>query len=656
MRAGKICRIGARVLPAIRQHAVYIMLLLLGFGFIRAVHADYISADPMSCQGTEMLYLTKGVTVSIPFAPTSRRLHCVAIRLEQVSQDEPGVTAELSLLENGTVVSSQQFEEGVEIPIVKNGDDIYTELQFDPPYTIKKGASYEIQVTGNASSKETAFKVYLDQEGHPWYRVEYMWFERDQLEFGLFLLYAILVSALYFVLRALQKRQRLHWEAMYLLIAVPLFFLYHAALPIMQQPDFLNHYARIYGILKGQLLVPPDGMLQVPGNFLPYQTGDYTPCLLIKNYIAAVNPQVTELHNTVNMALYNPISYLFQCVGMGIGTRVSNNPYVWIYAGAAANYIGFMALISLAIRILPYGQRTVILLAFLPMTMMSGSGLSVDAVTIAVSVLLTAIVLRLRTFPQIMTSKEKAGVLLVLFLLASCKVLYFLIGLLALLIPSKCFASRKDAGLFKGAAAAVLFGTAIGWLRIAGGYLGQTQGGGTASEKVQFILHNPGRYLHVLNKTLWWDSAEYINQLAGGRMGGLTIIINSTLTVLILIVFLKIYFTENQFGQRKDEGFLWASAGLTVVITVLILTSIFIQWIDSDPAVVADIWGVQGRYFLPVLPMLLISIAGDTRRETTAGADQITAEQITQHDISAFCTVYALNILECTAIFRYFAV
>jgi len=356
------------------------------------------------------------------------------------------------------------------------------------------------------------------------------------------------------------------------------------------------------------------------------------------------------------MALYNPISYLFQWIGMGIGTRVSNNPYVWIYAGAAANYIGFMALISLALRILPYGRRTVMLLAFLPMTMMSSSGLSVDAVTIAVSVLLTAIVLRLRTFPRIMTSKEKTGVLLVLFLLASCKVLYFLIGLLVLLIPSKCFTRRKDAGLFKCAAVTVLSGTAIVWLRIAGGYLGQTQGGGAASEKVQFILRNPGRYLHVLNKTLWWDSAEYINQLAGGRMGGLTIIINSTLTVLILIVFLKIYFTENQFGQRRDEGFLWASAGLTVVITVLILTSIFIQWIDSDPAVVADIWGVQGRYFLPILPMLLIGIAGNTCHETTSDVEQIALEQITQHDISAFCAVYALNILECTAIFRYFSV
>ena len=41
-----------------------------------------------------MMYLTRGVTVSIPFAPTSRRLHCVAIRLEQVSQDEPGVTVQ----------------------------------------------------------------------------------------------------------------------------------------------------------------------------------------------------------------------------------------------------------------------------------------------------------------------------------------------------------------------------------------------------------------------------------------------------------------------------------------------------------------------------------------------------------------------------------
>ena len=94
MRAGRIRHFGARFWSAIRQHAVYIMLLLLGFGFIRAVHTDYITADPMASQSSEMMYLTRGVTVSIPFAPTSRRLHCVAIRLEQVSQDEPGVTVQ----------------------------------------------------------------------------------------------------------------------------------------------------------------------------------------------------------------------------------------------------------------------------------------------------------------------------------------------------------------------------------------------------------------------------------------------------------------------------------------------------------------------------------------------------------------------------------
>ncbi len=42
--------------------------------------------------------------------------------------------------------------------------------------------------------------------------------------------------------------------------------------------------------------------------------------------------------------------------------------------------------------------------------------------------------------------------------------------------------------------------------------------------------------------------------------------------------------------------------------------------------------------------------------ETTSDVEQIAVEQITQDDISAFCAVYALNILECTAIFRYFSV
>ena len=46
--------------------------------------------------------------------------------------------------------------------------------------------------------------------------------------------------------------------------------------------------------------------------------------------------------------------------------------------------------------------------------------------------------------------------------------------------------------------------------------------------------------------------------------------------------------------------------GIVIVITLLIFTSLYIQWSDTK---LAYIDGVQGRYFLPILPLILLLIS-----------------------------------------------
>ena len=46
---------------------------------------------------------------------------------------------------------------------------------------------------------------------------------------------------------------------------------------------------------------------------------------------------------------------------------------------------------------------------------------------------------------------------------------------------------------------------------------------------------------------------------------------------------------------------------IILVITILIFTSLFIQWSENN---LNYIDGVQGRYFLPILPLVLILING----------------------------------------------
>ena len=46
---------------------------------------------------------------------------------------------------------------------------------------------------------------------------------------------------------------------------------------------------------------------------------------------------------------------------------------------------------------------------------------------------------------------------------------------------------------------------------------------------------------------------------------------------------------------------------IVLIITALIFTSLYIQWSDNE---LPYIDGVQGRYFLPILPLILFLVAG----------------------------------------------
>lgn len=66
---------------------------------------------------------------------------------------------------------------------------------------------------------------------------------------------------------------------------------------------------------------------------------------------------------------------------------------------------------------------------------------------------------------------------ILLVLLASCKIVYFITGLLILLIPADRFGTGRKAVIHKIIGMAVLFVMSLGWIAIAAsGYLGNTRG------------------------------------------------------------------------------------------------------------------------------------------------------------------------------------
>lgn len=494
------------------------------------------------------------------------------------------------------------------------------------------GKEYTVRISSDVDDSQHAFSFQLNQDGAVWSRSTYLLLnvtERKYIFTGIAVLLVILV---YLILQ--RKGCFAKLENIFLLLSLILCPLYLTWVPIFQVPDEVNHYVRAYGIVHGYLLSPEGGNMPIPDNLIPYEWYTYTPYILFHHFKMNINSLDSIIHNNVNMALYSPISYIFQALGIGIADLFCNNTYILVLAGSAANIAGCTILIYYAIKFVPYGKGVIAFISLLPMALQERASLSVDAITYAALVVMLSFCLYMRHKRLRMSRGKMTLMILLIALVASCKVVYFPAAFLLVLIPTECFGSRKREWLMKsvGVMEALVF--SLGWLAIAKNYLGNTRAGGDAVEKLKFIIHSPGRYLYILDKMFWQNEEGLIGEMLGSKLGSLNIVINTMLILFIIMLFFKVYYAEKM--KRKQPDYLEESVMvlLSIGIIFLIATSLYVQWTDIA-ASTYSIEGLQGRYFLPVLPLICCAFLS-TKREKI---------DMNKGDGSVILGLYVINLL-----------
>lgn len=392
----------------------------------------------------------------------------------------------------------------------------------------------------------------------------------------------------------LQRKERFaKLENLFLLLSLILCPLYLTWVPIFQVPDEVNHYVRAYGIVHGYLLSPEGGNMPIPDNLIPYEWYTYTPYILFHHFKMNINSQDSIIHNNVNMALYSPISYIFQVLGIGIADLFCNNTYILVLAGSVTNIAGCTILIYYAIKFVSYGKGVIAFISLLPMALQERASLSVDAITYAALVIMLSFCLYMRHKRLRMNRGKMTSV-----------------GVMEALVFS------------------------VGWLAIAKNYLGNTRAGGDAVEKLKFIIHSPGRYLYILDKMFWQNEEGLIGEMLGSKLGSLNIAINIMLILFIMMLFFKVYFAEKMKREQPDYLEESVMVLLSIGIVLLIATSLYVQWTDIA-ASTYSIEGLQGRYFLPVLPLICCAFLSAKREKI----------DMNKGDGSAILGLYVINLL-----------
>lgn len=436
-------------------------------------------------------------------------------------------------------------------------------------------------------------------------------------------------------------------------IFIALFVLFGVMILFMRPPyqlmDEINHLPRAWQISEGIFLsptitigdfvngadvrskkifnlnqAPADALndkvyfAEMPVSFLP---DDFIINANYKHYIHAfsiegiekflatpLNAEECEPVLIPNTGFYPPPTYLPQAATAFIGRSLNLNAGAIFYLMGLNGLIFAAVCVFWAMKVLPEAKTLIFLLAMMPMFLVEATSTSADAVTFGVCFLGTAWLLSLRNSTEKFSRAEIFGLIILAIMLACSKSVYGTILLLYFLIPRERVGYLKKFLLLGAGLLLLNLMTSLGWTEFALGtagvepansrqYLG-LQNVDVAAQKV-FVVEHPQAFLDAVINSFGIGVVYYWISFMGfwGANG------NFHLPYVFYVVYgITLIFFALTNGLRltlaERSVFLFAA-------TVSTFAFFLFDYLTWTPVGEDWIAGVQGRYFIPIAPMIL---------------------------------------------------
>lgn len=451
------------------------------------------------------------------------------------------------------------------------------------------------------------------------------------------LIFPLIVVALYVSFPFL-KRKGFSQYGLFAATLASLGFFYIVIFPPFLVPDSLYHYESAYQYSNCLLFLFP---IEAESMFMRDIDKDFmvnhTFALSNGFYHSIANQLMLPAEsNEINWAdlsgmtgnlaptlLSNPPQLrLPSALGIAVARLLGLNPLLTFYAGELCTLSVFVTLMYFTVKLAPIGKPIFVIGALLPMTLHVAGSYSYDSTIIGMAFLLSAFLLKMiyRTDP--IEKHEVIVSLAIMALLAPCKVVYFFIGLLAFMVPTARFSSIRSAYLYRFAMIGVslLF---IGFFRldsIAALVVDpETQGEIVLDKRgteeghfysISDLVSDPLATIGIMVRTLFETGDHNLRTLIGGSLGWFDGNIGAPWFFVIsflLLVLMAMLPTPDEpktnFTSRLAFG------GVALIVIACVEASMLLGWTFTTESVIQ---GVQGRYFLPILPLALLALRPKT--------------------------------------------
>lgn len=410
------------------------------------------------------------------------------------------------------------------------------------------------------------------------------------------------------------------------------------ALPPFRGLDEASHIYRITQLSEGDLLIEKNSQgygHDIPNylhnvNMYEFTRGERSVFFdALRNRVANghyVDPQNNSPQAFEGSGSYSPMTYI-HLVPVGVLARaLHTNAYTYTLLLRIANLALFIVAAYFAIRFVTFGKWFLVAICLLPMSIHQAGTVSGDVI------LMSSVLLFVAALSNVITNKikNKKRLMYCLFgisiLLAVGKPGYFLLLLPVLFLPKDRFINRGGKRAF-----VLLLFTVSALLILSWNYVLAKEGlsgaletfraranGGSLyshNELINLVLYPIrifGIYVNTFVRDIYHslpniigpnynESSDFIFTNFTGQYGSLGIHAPIWTSVLVVINLVVAFLA---FGSKKLSQKIRLSAIAAIVMQVAAISLLFL--VTWTPSHVDRIRGLQGRYLIPLLPLLIL--------------------------------------------------
>jgi uncharacterized membrane protein len=388
--------------------------------------------------------------------------------------------------------------------------------------------------------------------------------------------------------------------------------------PPCQVPDEAFHFDRAFQISEGHIIslkqedqagdYLPRGVAHFRQVFdrLERRTEQKTSAAEIRAALSLAIDDDRVFAGFPNTAVYPPLAYLPQALGIALARLFSPSVLVCFYAGRVGNLLAATALFFLAIRVAPVGKWALVVLALTPMALFETASLSCDALTNAFSFLLVAFVLRCACGPvERIAFRDVVVLALLVTALALVKQGYLLLVLAYFLIPRQRLGGwKRYLGVFVLLVGCELLAAGTWALAVRNVYSPAVSGKIDPQAQLGYVLAHPNEFLLIILRSSTVDAPGTLREYLG-VLGILDTPLPDYLLLLeglVLIVTALLAFGPSGAVTGR-QAFVALAAALATYLSIL--TAIHLTWDKVGSTTSID---VQGRYYIPLGPLLAVGL------------------------------------------------